>query len=741
MKRSWGGKWNGNADNWRGSREEALILDLKRMGNAEASTAAGRVVVSTKEAQGQAHQHIQSASVITWIHWVVEAKETVGNPEEAIWGTRSWSVDKGGGARARRIRRLAGFAVVQRRQCGMAGVDTNVARRIAQMGVDSPLRKRGEVRTQRWMWAGREEASPGSLNASSGGGSVTGDGDGARRGRRQGESLLGRGPRRLRRRMWVLRDVVELWVDRASKIKSIARKRGEWDKGRGHAATIVEASSGSRVVRADVEEVAGMRRQRGVWVHGEKENGPDTTKPSASVPKTILTSATRCSCGADGARIEVDRRASSRRTCGAAQANEARAPETWIMSANRIDADARPPSIDVLAPRVRLVRTPRRVGVRGAHRPSETASPVARGAVDEHARQGCRDVGVKVGGESYRACCGHSVPGGSLRGSLANTVDTVGGPPLDGVVFSIYDLNRRPGGWVPSRHRGVQVLNRRGGQAAGHQCGDEGRGVREGEPGAGNVAVSWGGVKSQRDAAVEGDEMAPRGVRMVGSSIGHRGREGGPPRKAIVHGEATKAASAMQNGRRSYWAPIVVARVWAKNAAGDGERRRRVLVLILRPGKMKTTVGPSSESSCTPSSSKSPTSFSSLARALRSGSDASDSACQMANARRMWAATGEVEWAKESRHAWGQNGGGVYGGAGGAQRRVERVGRLTRRDALVLDGIPPDAWQTYARREKFKLGSAHHVGTTNTQCHVIHLFLGRSVPWYQGVIQTSYPPL
>jgi hypothetical protein len=43
-----------------------------------------------------------------------------------------------------------------------------------------------------------------------------------------------------------------------------------------------------------------------------------------------------------------------------------RAPETWIMSANRIDADARPPSIDVLAPRVRLVRTPRRVGVRSA---------------------------------------------------------------------------------------------------------------------------------------------------------------------------------------------------------------------------------------------------------------------------------------------------------------------------------------------------------------------------------------
>jgi hypothetical protein len=40
-------------------------------------------------------------------------------------------------------------------------------RRIAQMGVDSPLRKRGEVRTQRWMWAGREEASRASLNASS----------------------------------------------------------------------------------------------------------------------------------------------------------------------------------------------------------------------------------------------------------------------------------------------------------------------------------------------------------------------------------------------------------------------------------------------------------------------------------------------------------------------------------------------------------------------------------------------
>jgi hypothetical protein len=49
---------------------------------------------------------------------------------------------------------------------------------------------------------------------------------------------------------------------------------------------------------------------------------------------------------------------------------------------------------------------------------------------------------------------------------------------------------------------------------------------------------------------------------------------------------------------------------------------------------------------------------------------------------------------------------------------------------------PPYAWQTYAGRKKFKLGSAHHVGKTNTQCTTPSISVSRC----QGVIQTSYPP-
>jgi hypothetical protein len=38
-------------------------------------------------------------------------------------------------------------------------MQTSRMRRIVQMGVDSPLRNRGEVRARQWMWAGHEEAS------------------------------------------------------------------------------------------------------------------------------------------------------------------------------------------------------------------------------------------------------------------------------------------------------------------------------------------------------------------------------------------------------------------------------------------------------------------------------------------------------------------------------------------------------------------------------------------------------
>jgi hypothetical protein len=51
-----------------------------------------------------------------------------------------------------------------------------------------------------------------------------------------------------------------------------------------------------------------------------------------------------------------------------------------------------------------------------------------------------------------------------------------------------------------------------------------------------------------------------------------------------------------------------------------------------------------------------------------------------------------------------------------------RAGVAQRRERYRMENVSPYAWQTYARR----VGSAHHVGKTNTQCHVIHLFLGRS---------------
>jgi hypothetical protein len=128
--------------------------------------------------------------------------------------------------------------------------------------------------------------------------------------------------------------------------------------------------------------------------------------------------------------------------------------------------------------------------------------------------------------------------------------------------------------------------------------------------------------------------MAPRGVRMVRSLTGHREGGGAARRKAVVHGEATRAASAMQNGRHSCWA-VLGMRKGARGGARVGEER---------DGRWRTTAA------CADA-------VGGVARRTK-------------DARRVWAATGEVGRVKESRGRL--NGAGW--GKGVRRRGVERIG-------------------------------------------------------------------